>query len=111
MMRRGGETGAMPISPQWEHEDVPKTSRRHFLKGTAALAVSGAARAPARQEQARRGDRPILAYVGTYSSPQGPEGSVGHGKGIYLFEMNPETGALSQREIFSDASNPSWLAL
>jgi 6-phosphogluconolactonase len=107
---RTGKGHSMPISAQWEHEHLRKTSRRHFLKGTAALAVSGAALASARQGQARRGDRPILAYVGTYSSPQGPEGSVGNGKGIYLFEMNPGTGALSQREIFSDASNPSWLA-
>jgi 6-phosphogluconolactonase (cycloisomerase 2 family) len=53
---------------------------------------------------------PILAYVGTYSSPQGPEGSKGNGQGIYLFGMDPVTGTLSQREMFSDASNPSWLA-
>jgi 6-phosphogluconolactonase (cycloisomerase 2 family) len=52
----------------------------------------------------------ILAYVGTYSSPQGPEGSRGNGHGIYLFQMNPATGALSQRELFADDSNPSWLA-
>jgi 6-phosphogluconolactonase len=64
----------------------------------------------ARQTQARRANGPILAYVGSYSSPQGPEGSKGHGEGIYLFEMNPGTGALSQREVFPDPSNPSWLA-
>ena len=52
----------------------------------------------------------MLAYVGTYSSPQGPEGSKGNGQGIYLFEMNPATGALKQRELFADGSNPSWLA-
>jgi 6-phosphogluconolactonase len=54
---------------------------------------------------------PILAYAGSYSSPQGPEGSKGRGQGIYLCEMNPQTGALKQREVFEDASNPSWLAL
>ncbi len=52
----------------------------------------------------------ILAYVGTYSSPQGPEGSKGYGQGIYLFRMDPATGALSQSAIFADDSNPSWLA-
>src|SRR3954451_3895683 len=31
--------------------------------------------------------------------------------GIYLFEMDPATGALTQREVFPDGSNPSWLAL
>ncbi len=52
----------------------------------------------------------ILAYVGTYSSPQGPEGSKGYGQGIYLFRMNPATGALAQSALFADDSNPSWLA-
>ena len=55
--------------------------------------------------------QPILAYVGSYSSPQGPEGSKGYGQGIYLFEMNPVSGALVQREVFANDSNPSWLAL
>src|SRR5690348_9643723 len=54
---------------------------------------------------------PTLLYVGTYSSPEGPEGSKGNGEGIYLFEMNPSTGALKQREVFKNDANPSWLAL
>ncbi len=51
--------------------------------------------------------QPLLAYVGTYSSPEGPEGSKGYGEGIYLFEMNPSTGTLTQRELFRNGSNPS----
>ena len=54
---------------------------------------------------------PVFAYVGTYSSPQGPEGSRGNGEGIYLFEMHPETGVLRRRALFPNAANPSWLAL
>ncbi len=84
-------------------------SRREFFKSTAVLAMNRAL-ARAQQKQSRRGNGPILAYVGTYSSPQGPEGSKGNGQGIYLFEMNPATGSLSQREAFADPSNPSWLA-
>ena len=64
----------------------------------------------AAQGQANSSTGSILAYVGTYSSTQGPEGSRGNGQGIYLFEMDPATGALSQRELFTDDSNPSWLA-
>jgi len=60
--------------------------------------------------QANSVHSPILAYVGTYSSPQGPEGSKGYGQGIYLFQMNPATGALAQSGLFADDSNPSWLA-
>jgi len=75
-------------------------SRRALLKTAAALAGP----LPALQ------NTPILAYVGTYSSPQGPEGSRGNGQGIYLFEMNPATGALVQRAVFPSNANPSWLA-
>jgi 6-phosphogluconolactonase (cycloisomerase 2 family) len=62
------------------------------------------------QGQANSLNQPILAYVGTYSSPQGPEGSKGNGQGIYLFQMNPATGALSKCGLYADDSNPSWLA-
>jgi len=55
--------------------------------------------------------RSILVYVGTYSSPQGPEGSHGNGKGIYLCEMDAKTGDLTQKEVFANNNNPSWLAL
>jgi 6-phosphogluconolactonase len=77
-------------------------SRRQVLKSGAALLPSVPALAVG---------RPILAYVGTYSSPQGPEGSKGNGKGIYLFRMDASTGALTNRELFEDPLNPSWLAL
>src|ERR1022692_989930 len=74
--------------------------RRSFLKRAAAFAVG----VPA------RGAGAVLAYVGTYSSPKGPEGSRGNGKGINLFQMNPSTGALTFRELFASDANPSWLA-
>jgi len=82
------------------------TSRRRFLKRATFLAAAG----PALTQTRRPAGKPIVAYVGTYSSPQGPEGSKGRGQGIYLFEMHPSTGTLSQREVVPDDSNPSWLA-
>jgi 6-phosphogluconolactonase (cycloisomerase 2 family) len=75
-------------------------SRRGLITG--ALSGAAALALPPR--------RAILAYVGSYSSPQGPEGSHGNGQGIYLFQMNPATGALSPREVFPNGANPSWLA-
>jgi 6-phosphogluconolactonase (cycloisomerase 2 family) len=39
-----------------------------------------------------------------------PEGARGRGQGICLFEMNPATGTLKQREQFPNGTNPSWLA-
>lgn len=86
-------------------------SRRGFLWTASGLCGAIPAISDAKQKRPASAGRPILACVGTYSSPQGPEGSKGRGQGIYLFEMNPETGALSQREVTADDSNPSWLAL
>ena len=74
--------------------------RRGFLKSAAAFAVGFPA----------RGADAVLAYVGTYSSPQGPEGGKGYGKGINLFQMDPSAGTLTLREIFANDANPSWLA-
>jgi 6-phosphogluconolactonase len=74
--------------------------RRGFLKTAAAFAVA----LPA------RGADSVLAYAGTYSSPKGPEGSKGYGKGILLFQMNPSSGELTLRETFASDANPSWLA-
>jgi len=76
-------------------------SRRQLLKSAAACLPALAVRAAA---------GPILAYAGTYSSPQGPEGSKGRGRGIVLFAMDASTGRLDQREVFEDPLNPSWLA-
>jgi len=102
----------MPLDGALRHHDRPgRTSRRGLLRGAAALAVSGPALGPARENRATLPSGSRLAYVGTYSSPQGPEGSRGRGQGIYLFEMDPSTGALSQRELFPNGSNPSCLAL
>ena len=71
-----------------------KNSRREFLRGGVALALTEPAFMRIGKNQTGRTMRSVLAYVGTYSSPQGPEGAIGHGKGIYLLEMNPATGAL-----------------
>jgi 6-phosphogluconolactonase len=83
------------------------TSRRQLLK---AAVVAGSPALLA-QTPHRRTESAMLAYVGAYSSPEGPEGSRGNGEGIYLFAVNPATGALSQRAVFANPSNPSWLAL
>ena len=92
-----------------------RPSRRNFLKSAAALALAGSGIASGRQVAARpaRGQasgKPRLVYIGSYSF-LGPEGEVARGRGIYLFEMDPATGALTQREVFANPRNPSWLAL
>jgi 6-phosphogluconolactonase (cycloisomerase 2 family) len=87
-----------------------KTSRRTFLKAAAALGGAGPALALARQEAADSAHHPIFAYVGSYSLPAATDGSVGRGEGIYIFEMNPVSGALVQREVIRRDTNPSFMA-
>ncbi len=94
---------------KWEDDLKQKASRRRFLKSAAALAVSAPAMARGRHDGPRTAQGPLRAYVGTYSS-KAPGGSA-HGRGIYLFEMDPASGALMERAVFPTTLNPSWLDL
>ncbi len=80
-------------------------SRRAFTKSAVAFAVANAAMRPAMAQTNRRR---MLAYVGTDTSPV--DGTA-NGKGIYLFEMDPVTGELSQIKLAAQSFNPTWLAL
>jgi 6-phosphogluconolactonase (cycloisomerase 2 family) len=88
-----------------------RTSRRSFLQAAAGAAAMPSGLAQAGQSLTKPASRRILAYVGSYSSPQGPEGAKGRGQGIYVFEVNPASGAMTQREIIPNDANPSCLAL
>ena len=84
-----------------------KTSRRNFLKSAAALGTG----APALGRAAQGGaGGTILAYVGSYTRPAGPDGMVGRGEGIYILELDPATGALKPRELIKRNTNPSFMA-
>ena len=96
--------------PSVSVHNISKTSRREFLQGAAAITIAHPLFPLVRKGEANRGVQPVLAYVGTYSSLQGPEGAAGHGQGIYLLEMDPATAALRQRDVFPNDANPSWLA-
>jgi len=75
-------------------------SRRTFIQATAA-ATAGVTLVP----KAFAAPESHLAYVGTYT------GSDGHGEGIYLFDFDPATGALSNRKLAATTTSPSWIAL
>ena len=77
-------------------------SRRGLIRGAAALTAAQSARSSAGPKDG------FLAYVGCYTP---------NGEGIYLFRMNPSTGALTQLNVFKAPSfpapsttSPSWLA-
>src|SRR5438128_1937161 len=94
----------------------PGGSRRSFLKASAALA--GAAPVAGGLLGAQPGARgPLLAYVGTFSSPLGdvPPTQVdlppGNGRGIHLFRVDRATGAMTPAGVHPTGTSPSCLAL
>jgi 6-phosphogluconolactonase len=89
-----------PMKHNFSRRQLLKTSTLALLPPLTGFGADSGADAPSR----------MLAYVGTYSSPQGPEGSKGNGKGIYVFAVDLATGALAERQLCEDAMNPSWLA-
>ena len=80
-----------------------RSTRREFVQALSASATFAPMMTP---RQPAAGTR-VFAYVGTYTTPRGPN----HGQGIHILEMNRSTGALTPRDILKSDSNPAWLAL
>src|SRR6266702_2238358 len=95
-----------PEDMQGKNHAQQAFSRRGFLKSTAALAIvsSTVGAAFAKVSEGRK----ILAYVGTYT---GAIGNGGNGEGIYLFELNPKSGALTKIKLAAESASPSWIAI
>ncbi|MFO0898677.1 MAG: lactonase family protein [Pirellulales bacterium] len=92
-------------------------SRRSFLKTSLALAGAQLAAAGARRADAASDHRPLLAYVGTFSSPLRDtlptqvDLPPGNGRGIHRFQVDRETGALSPVGVTELGTSPSCLAV
>ncbi|MCO8123498.1 lactonase family protein [Stieleria sp. TO1_6] len=60
---------------------------------------------------------PLMAYVGTFSSPLGDvlptqvDLPPGNGRGIHLFEVDRETGAMTTAGVYEMGTSPSCLVL
>src|SRR5215212_110652 len=86
-------------------------SRRSFLQSSAALT------APLGLLRAQPKDAPLLAYVGTFSSPltDVPPTQVdlppGNGRGIHIFSADRTTGAMTAVGIHELGTSPSHVAL
>ena len=95
----------------------PALSRRSFLKASTALACGGPALASSLAAQAGAARGPLIAYVGTFSSPLRDvlptqvDLPPGNGRGIHLFKVDRETGALSPCGLFEMDTSPGCLAL
>ncbi len=96
--------------------DALDHSRRSFLK---SAAVTGAAALTEQIVQAEPDPaaRPLLAYVGTYSSPLKDvlptqvDLPPGNGRGIHLFQVNRTSGAMTPLGVHEMGTSPSSLAL
>ncbi len=91
------------------------TGRRSFLKTSAALAAAAPLSGCLLEKQSPAG--PLIAYVGTFSSPLRDmlptqvDLPPGNGRGIHLFQVDRATGALTPQGVVERGTSPSCLAL
>jgi 6-phosphogluconolactonase (cycloisomerase 2 family) len=92
-------------------------SRRSFLKSSVALAGAAALPAGLTRAQPRDPAGPLLAYVGTFSSPLKDvlptqvDLPPGNGRGIHIFRVDRATGALTPAGVHELGTSPSHLAV
>jgi 6-phosphogluconolactonase (cycloisomerase 2 family) len=98
------------------HSVSQELSRRSFLRAFGLLA--GGAPWLARAIEAQpAGDKPLMAYVGTFSSPLRDvlptqvDLPPGNGRGIHLFRVDRTTGALTPSGLYEVGTSPSCLVL
>src|SRR5262245_52248753 len=105
------------ISTMQSRSISPGVSRRSFLKTSAVLAGSTPLLAGAIKAQAAGAKAPLIAYVGTFSSPLRDvlptqvDLPQGNGRGIHLFQVDRSTGALTPGGVYESGTSPNCLAL
>jgi 6-phosphogluconolactonase len=94
-----------------------ESSRRSFLKTSAAVAGTITLFTGSRPARSREPGGPLVAYVGTFSSPLRDvlptqvDLPPGNGRGIHLFQVNRDTGAMTPAGIEAMGTSPSCLVL
>lgn len=92
-------------------------SRRAFLRVAVALAGITPLMAGLLEAQSGETPGPLIAYVGTFSSPLGDvlptqvDRPPGNGRGIHIFQVDRVTGAMTPAGIHEMGTSPSCLAL
>ncbi|WP_417847546.1 lactonase family protein [Thalassoglobus sp.] len=101
-------------------QDVNKlqpVSRRSFLKSSVVAAGTTSLLAKTLSAEATEGKQPLMAYVGTFSAPLKDvlptqvDLPPGNGRGIHLFQVDRQTGALAEAGINEMGTSPSCLAV
>src|SRR4029434_7377246 len=99
------------LRPMW-----PRLSRRSFLKTSVALAGSAPFLAAVKTTSAE-GKGPLMAYIGTFSSPLRDvlptqvDLPPGNGRGIHLFRVDRSSGTLTPSGVVAMGTSPSCLAI
>lgn len=94
---------------------LPDGSRRSFLKTSITLAGTIPLAGSMSHGQAGA-TAPLLAYVGTFSSPLRDtlptqvDLPPGNGRGIHIFQINRDTGAMTPAGVYELGTSPSCLA-
>jgi 6-phosphogluconolactonase (cycloisomerase 2 family) len=94
-----------------------RISRRRFLETSTALAAAVPVVSRRASPQPSDGARPLVAYVGTFSSPLRDtlptqvDLPPGNGRGIHVFHVDRATGALTPGGIVEIGTSPSCVAL
>ena len=103
---------------QHASDQIPSSvSRRAFLKASSALTAASPLLTGQLQAQSAAAKGPLMAYVGTFSSPLRDmlptqvDLPPGNGRGIHLFQVNRTTGALTPSGVYELGTSPSCLAL
>lgn len=92
-------------------------SRRWFLKTPVTVAAAAPLLNTRLRAAAAEADGPLLAYVGTFSSPLRDvlptqvDLPPGNGRGIHRFRVNRTSGALTPAGVYEMGTSPSCLAL
>ncbi|NOX99630.1 MAG: lactonase family protein [Verrucomicrobia bacterium] len=93
-------------------------SRRFFLKSSYLLAAGAAILSSSLlQAQSKPNKKPLIAYVGTYTSPLKNMRDTqvdlppGNGRGIHLFKVDRSTGAMTPAGLHEMGTSPSALVL
>ena len=92
-------------------------SRRSFLRTSFALVGTAPFLADRLHGQPNDANRPLMAYVGTFSSPLGDvlptqvDLPPGNGRGIHLFRVNRTSGEMTPAGVYELGTSPSCLAV
>ena len=96
---------------------LPNQSRRSFLKSSVAMSETIPLVVGLAQAESNAASKPLMAYVGTFSAPLQDMLATqvdlppGNGRGIHLFQINRETGAMTPAGIHAMGTSPSCLAV